>query len=125
LALFLRDIEFAPNGNLFGLDGDRSRIHEMDAADNFSILNTFSLGTTVVDFEFSPTGELVAATDFGELAFYDGSTGAVLGSLEAPVSFIADFEFASTVVPSPAALPLFLSAIASLGFVGWRKRKAA
>ena len=32
---------------------------------------------------------------------------------------------AVSVVPLPAALPLFLSALAGLDFVGWRRRQAA
>ncbi len=33
-------------------------------------------------------------------------------------------EFDVAPVPLPAALPLFLSALAGLGFVGWRRRTA-
>ena len=40
-------------------------------------------------------------------------------------SSLVNFSVASvTPVPLPAALPLFLSALAGLGFVGWRRRQA-
>ncbi len=42
-------------------------------------------------------------------------------------TFIIDFNTVHApvaVVPLPAALPLFLSALAGLGFVGWRRRQA-
>ena len=34
------------------------------------------------------------------------------------------FEFSIEPVPLPAALPLFVSALAGLGFLGWRRRHA-
>ena len=78
------------------------------------------------------------------VAFASGATGLVSG---AQANFIdaSSFEFQGTVdlvnganftidltavhtpisaVPIPAALPLFLSALAGLGFVGWRRRQA-
>lgn len=38
---------------------------------------------------------------------------------------LGTFDLTVTQVPLPAALPLFLSALAGLGFVGWRGTKAA
>jgi hypothetical protein len=36
----------------------------------------------------------------------------------------ADFNIAAAATPTPATLPLFVSAIGGLSFVGWRRRKA-
>jgi len=37
---------------------------------------------------------------------------------------VNDLEFIVAPVPLPAALPLFLSALAGLGLMGWRRRQA-
>jgi len=39
-------------------------------------------------------------------------------------SYAIQFDTVAT-TPTPAALPLFLSAIGGLGFFGWRRKKAA
>jgi hypothetical protein len=49
------------------------------------------------------------------------------GSLAAAIEAIGGFgtySGSASVVPIPAALPLFLSALGALGFVGWRRRRA-
>jgi hypothetical protein len=44
-----------------------------------------------------------------------------------PVAYSMSFTVTSTIAatPIPAALPLFASALGGLGFVGWRRKKAA
>lgn len=68
----------------------------------------------VKNFTTSPTFSFFSYTSAGSPGFFDSSNGSV--HVEA---------FNTTVTPIPAALPLFLSAIGGLGFVGWRRRKSA
>ncbi len=96
------------------------------SVDSFNLVK-FYQGTTLVDF-------ITGSTVIGE--------GATSGSGFAQVMIMANsmfdrIEFSSSqnafeignlkisVVPLPAALPLYGAGIALLGFLGWRKRKSA
>jgi len=50
----------------------------------------------------------------------------VFGSNNGPINYTMTFNVISTVAPTPipAALPLFASAFAALGFVGWRRKRS-
>lgn len=58
-------------------------------------------------------------------AFGSGSVKGILGNDNQPVttvySSIDDTDIQLSAVPVPAALPLFLAAVAGLGLVGWRR----
>jgi hypothetical protein len=41
------------------------------------------------------------------------------------IEFIKSISFATATTPLPAALPLFISALGGIGFVGWRRKRAA
>ena len=61
-------------------------------------------------FMVSGQEALIADENFVELSRAEGSISGA---------------YTTTVVPIPAALPLFATAIAGLGFVGWRRKSAA
>lgn len=75
------------------------------------------------DFGFSLRGIAAGTPSYDELLFTDAS-GDVFRSFtgRVHVSQVAAATLAST--PLPAGLPLFISALGGLGFVGWRRRKA-
>ncbi len=88
----------------------------------------------VVSFFFglpagTPFSAIVMSTGFDastELAWHDAT---VMGGVQ---TMLLNRRFRPrgqvegvAVVPVPAALPLFLSALAGLGFMGWRRRRAA
>lgn len=73
----------------------------------------FSSGLTLTPGFNLPSGTLGAG-------IYDLSVAKLSG---AGWRFDFEAELATTVVPIPAALPLFLSALAGMGFFGWRKRQ--
>jgi hypothetical protein len=63
----------------------------------------------------------VNAGDLLTLSF-EMTTGQSVGSLN---GVMASFDFAASTVPIPAALPLFVSALAGLGWIARRRRAAA
>ena len=46
-----------------------------------------------------------------------------VGLTTTPIAY-DNFVFETTVIPLPAALPLFGSALAALGLIGWRRRSS-
>jgi len=67
---------------------------------------------------------IVFATANGNLYTIDTTTAvpSLIGSLGVNPGGLAFVP--TSVVPLPAALPLFLSALAGLGLMGWRRRQA-
>ncbi|WP_395018288.1 hypothetical protein [Dongia sp.] len=92
-----------------------------------SIDYTVSLGSHSFNLQSIPTTTLVslsftaAVTELGALLAF-ASTSNIDGSHGPVLSGISIDAVATT--PIPAALPLFASALAGMGFVGWRRRRA-
>jgi len=109
-----------------------------NTVDEFSMAG-FSNGVlTIVDAYNN--GSLVesASVNFGEFLFSNrsvafGFTGILFDEIRiAPPAFAASLRFddirfneATSVVPLPAALPLYGAGLAVMGFVGWRRRRKA
>jgi hypothetical protein len=68
----------------------------------------------VQNFTTSPTFVFLSYTQVGSIGYFDSFNGAV--HVE---------PFNTAVTPIPAALPLFLSALGGMGYLGWRRRKSA
>jgi hypothetical protein len=105
------------DGILFGSNG-AGFINKYDALTG-AYLDQFSAAGTVSTSLIYGDGIIYTGTVGGELWQYDAGTGASLGAVNLP-SFISfdpnAWAFASTVVPIPAAVWLFASALAGLGF---------
>lgn len=88
--------------------------------------NVFDIGlgfTGVITNGNAPSGsaELILGTQvFAGI----GTTGDVIGIPPTAVVDLANVVGSYTITPIPAALPLLGTALAGLGFVGWRRRKA-
>ena len=78
----------------------------------FAIADAFINGTTAEDRFFG-------VTDAGEI------TSIKLTNVGSPGIEVDHVQYGNMVVPLPAALPLMASALAGLGFVGWKRRKDA
>ncbi|MDQ7248204.1 hypothetical protein [Dongia sedimenti] len=77
-----------------------------------------------------PLESLVGLTDWGQVpGLLSGSIASLFGKFEVTnlgsVTFSINLPPAAPVAttPIPAALPLFISALGGLGFVGWRRRR--
>jgi hypothetical protein len=99
---------------------------------------TFNFGTTGVSnlfLSFSSDGSTAAlgslsglpTTASGIIAMLGGTLGVASGNFQVGSGGLdhVHFDIAFTPTPIPAALPLFVSALGGLGFIGWRRRRAA
>ncbi len=69
-----------------------------------------------------PGGDTYVFTHFVSQLFVGGCTD-VGTTIDCGVEYDYTLEFDVSPVPLPAALPLFGSALAMLGIVGWRRRR--
>jgi hypothetical protein len=95
-----------------------------------SLAYKVSLGSTVFDVSSIPTATPVllsftaASTELGALLTFS-TVGNIDGSHGPVISGISVSETAVAATPIPATLPLLVSALGGLGFVGWRRKRAA
>lgn len=98
------DLDVTLRLNIWDMEGDTDFVETTLGA-----TNTLAL----VSFEFA---------DFTNVDF--DNIGALKLTLSGPEAVDARIDFIVT-TPVPAALPMALTGIAALGFIGWRRRKAA
>jgi len=106
------------DGMLFGSNG-AGFINKYDALSG-NYLGQFSVAGTLSSSLIYGDGIIYSGTADGELWQYDATNGAYLGAVNLPSSLSFDanaWTFAPTVVPIPAAVWLFGSGLAALGFV--------
>ena len=77
-------------------------------------------GTNDVFMEIS---NFTSAPSFAEFTYTQATSN--VGVFTASDRVLHVEAFATAVTPIPAALPLFISALGGLGYLGWRRRKAA
>jgi hypothetical protein len=107
----------SPNFDFFANDATVS-------AAGTSISNPIgNVGTTVNGVNALFLGIIDNAATFNAASIQFGPTP---GSFGSPLFAIDDIKFTTpVVVPVPAALPLFFSGLAALGFTCWRRRMTA
>ena len=95
-----------------------------------NVTNTNGLSVAGLDIKFDGKTKVMQANALGLAAGSHTMKFAVAdtsdGILDAGV-FLQGSSFSDTppTIPVPAALPLLLTGLASLGLIGWRRRKAA
>ncbi len=118
------------NLSLVGLD-DRLFIEGIEVVGAFDTLDQGAFATALVTFQLSAAQLASFGTDFIVNVFIDGgriSDGAPIGA-GALDSYFLDFTTvtvetsAVSAVPLPAALPLFGTGLAIMGFIGWRRKR--
>jgi hypothetical protein len=127
------------NGTYTSVSGDSSAIYELTSAinsfefmwgsvDDYNIIEFYFNGDWV-DMLMGDDAQLAGAPD--GVKWINALVSTEKGNLFDEVRFISGgnaFEYANvqlSVVPLPAALPLYGAGIAVLGFMGWRKRRKA
>ena len=84
--------------------------------------------TANATYEFSMTGQSaqqITTPQTGFALYTNLAAGTYTFGITSPNSRNADYDLSISAVPLPAALPLYGAALAIMGFVGWRKRRAA
>ena len=120
-------LAFDQSGNLFGVDQSTDGFISIDTSTGAGGLITTGLFSGAFDMASDPdSGTMFLTNAFGqELHTIDTATG--LTTLVGPYnqsSNIAGLAFGAAVVPVPAALPLMLLSLASLGMARQRRRAA-
>jgi len=92
---------------------------------NFMQIFLQSPGDTYQGTDFPSVDTLNSMNSFTQLYIGLNGNGVTHGGWLGNVQYL-DLTFTETVIPLPAALPLFATALAGMGLLGWRrKRKAA
>jgi hypothetical protein len=89
-----------------------------DQTENFEV---WADGNHLTSLDFTYTGQAPAAFTFASLVAQ--SISIISDSAFAGLSAANFNQVALAATPIPAALPLFGAALASIGFVGWRRKK--
>lgn len=117
------DIGFALSGSIGG-DPLRAQFLTFNfAPDSFGVGDIFRFSADTENFVGdapTPGGYFGSGAVFSVL-LQDGSGGAAAFVTQSDLQSIASVH--TSVVPLPAALPLFLCALASLGIMGWRRAR--
>ncbi len=83
----------------------------------FKTIQPYSTDTGTISF-----GNTLSLSTIGDVFTIVGAGGITVNSVDAG---IVNNRFSVAAVPVPAALPLFGSALAMLGFFGWRRKRLA
>jgi hypothetical protein len=101
------------------------------APDNLEAARTVAQADNIApyDFELSVLENNVTSLDFINVPGFETEvigSGQILGSAESssPFPTFDDADIQMSVVPVPAALPLFLAGLGALGMIGWRRNAA-
>ncbi len=101
---------------------DVNNLQMMLSLDGSEVSSLFDItaGTNITFDSAQGRVDFFEGTNYAAGSFRDGPIGSPSSTLVIPGRFLR-----VTPVPLPAALPLFGSALAMLGIVGWRRRRQA
>ena len=122
------DFDYVPDAFSFGFGTEVSAFgFNWGASNNTWLLETFDSGGVLIEFHFIARTLNSNAGDYFGVSSATGIRFATITDLK-DYSAGGDYVFIDrftdvSAVPLPAALPLFLSALGGLGFMGWRSRR--
>ena len=118
-------LAFGPDGLLYAANGTGG-IFAIDVLTGDA--NRIALSINIANaLAFGPDGLLYAGVGSNGIFSIDISTGATI-PLPSSINIADALAFssvASTVIPLPAAFPLFATALAGMGLLGWRRKRKA
>ncbi|WP_169569743.1 hypothetical protein [Sneathiella limimaris] len=100
----------------------------MDKAFNLTIDNFVKDNTADAIYTFKMTGQadVELSTPQSDYLLYSNlAAGTYTFGIESPNRRQALYDVSISAVPLPAALPLYAAGMALIGFMGWRKKRAA